>query len=327
VFALLAASSCGDGGGSSVATTTTSTPAEPPVVVPTTSSSTTTTTVPTTTTMAVPGASGPGALVTPNNVIVPVVGGGPGGWTVTTPCGARAQIASGTHVPAVDVVLDPGHGGREPGALGPKGMKEKDLNLAVARVAQRVLEQRGFRVLLTRTGDQQVTLGTRAAIALSTGARAFVSVHHNAEPDGPSSKPGTETWYQHASPEAKRLGGLVYEEVLAALARYPNVAWVADTDAGAKIRRNSAGDDYYGILRRSAGVPGVLSEAAFITNAPEEDLLAQVDVQEAEATAIANGVQRFLTTDAPGSGFTEAYPRPTPPPSSGSGRCDETPLG
>jgi N-acetylmuramoyl-L-alanine amidase len=189
------------------------------------------------------------------------------------------------------------------------------------------LQQRGYRVLLTRGGDQQITLGTRAAIALATGARGFVSVHHNAEPDGPSTKPGSETWYQHTGAEAKRLGGLLYEETVAALARYPDVAWAADTDAGAKVRLNSEGGDYYGILRRSAGVPAVISEAAFISNPSEEALLSRGDVQQAEATAIANAVERFLTTDAPGSGFTEAYPRPSPPPSTGSGRCTDPPLG
>ena len=114
---------------------------------------------------------------------------------------------------------------------------------------------------------------------------------------------------------------------MAAFNRYPDVSWAADTDAGAKVRLNSEGGDYYGILRRAAGVPAVINEAAFISNAPEEALLARGDVQEGEATAIANGVERFLTTDAPGSGFTEAYPRPSPPPSTGSGRCTESPLG
>ena len=104
--------------------------------------------------------------MTPTGVVVPVVSGGPGAWTVTTPCGNTAQVANGTHIPAVDVVLDPGHGGGEPGAVGPGGLKEKDLNVAVAKMAAAVLQQRGYRVLLTRTGDQQVTLGTRAAIAL-----------------------------------------------------------------------------------------------------------------------------------------------------------------
>ena len=154
----------------------------------------------------------------------------------------------------------------------------------------------------------------------------FVSVHHNAEPDGPSAKPGSETWYQHASPEARRVGGLLYEELVGAFSRYANIPWTADIDAGAKTRVNDRGEDYYGVLRRSAGVPAVISEAAFISNQAEADLLAQPDVQQAEATAIANALARYLQTNDPGSGFTTAYPRPSSPPSTGAGRCTDPPL-
>jgi N-acetylmuramoyl-L-alanine amidase len=214
------------------------------------------------------------------------------------------------------VVLDPGHGGNEPGATAASGLKESTVNLAVARHAAEALRRAGTTVLLTRTSDYQVTLGTRAEIATDLHPRAFVSVHHNAEPDGPWPRPGTETYYQVASPDSKRLAGLVYEEVVRALSQY-KVAWVADTDAGAKYRTNDKGDDYYGILRRTHGVTAALAELAFLTNGPEAQLLARPDVQRAEGQALARGILRWLNTADPGSGYTEPYPRTEPPPPTG----------
>jgi hypothetical protein len=105
------------------------------------------------------------------------------------------------------------------------------------------------------------------------------------------------------------------------------VAWQSDTDAGAKYRLNSRGQDYYGILRRTAGVPAVLTEALFISNPPEAELLARRDVQDAEAAALARAVTRFLVTDDPGSGFVEPYPRVDPAGPGGGGRgCVDPPL-
>jgi hypothetical protein len=108
------------------------------------------------------------------------------------------------------------------------------------------------------------------------------------------------------------LSGLIYEEVVKALSQYQDVAWVADTDAGAKYRKSASGDDYYGIIRRTHGTPSTLAELGFLSNAPEADLYARPDVQKVEGEAVATGIRRFLDTKDPGSGFTEPYPRATP---------------
>jgi len=185
-------------------------------------------------------------------------------------------------------------------------------------------------VVLTRTGNYAMELAPRAEIARALGAEAFVSIHHNAEPDGPRNGPGTETYYQtvgSSTAESKRLAGLVYEEVVKTLSQYQGIAWMADTDAGAKYRKSATGDDYYGILRRTQGVPAALAELAFISNPPEAELLARPDVEQAEGEAVARGITRFLTTKDPGSGFTEPYPR-TEPAGGGGGttNCVDPPL-
>lgn len=249
-----------------------------------------------------------------------------GEWVrVVTPCDNDGWVpaSSGTFLPKPEVVLDPGHGGKEPGAVGPTDLTEKELNLDVAARTAAHLRKQGVSVELTRTGDYRATLGFRTTAA--KGARAFVSIHHNSDPDGPRSNPGTETYFQYRSKESKRLAGLIYEETAKALAPFP-AQWVGDTDAGAKWRLNTRGGDYYGILRQSgeAGITGSLAELAFISNPSEEQLLRRDDVREAEAASLTRSLVRFLRTNDQGSGFTTPYER-TEPAGSGGGRsgCED----
>src|SRR5579884_948508 len=247
-----------------------------------------------------------------------------GGWADgLTPCENHVWVplAAGTITKTADIVIDAGHGGSEPGAVGQGGLTEKELNLAVARMVVADLAAQGVTAALARTGDYQQTLASRVAVAAALHPRAFVSIHHNAEPDGPRPQgPGTETYYQTGkevstaqSAQSKRLAGLIYEEVVKALSQY-SASWMADTDAGAKYRIGDSGNDYYGVLRMSGadGIVGSLGELAFISNPSEEFLLKRDDVRQAEAAAVARGIIRWLRTDDPGSGFTVPYPRTEP---------------
>lgn len=268
------------------------------------------------------------ALITPTDVVIPVYGGGPGRWQVGTPCGGRATIPDGTPIHGATVVLDPGHGGVETGATGENGLVEKDLNLAVAHLAKRALEREGAMVVMTRLTDHRVTLDARSALVQRLKPPVFVSIHHNGGPDGRADKPGTEVYYQYDFPGSKRLAGLLYEELLAVFADEPGITWHANVDAGAKYRLNSRGGDYYGILRGTNGVTGVLSEALFLSSSPSEgELLARPDIQAAEAEAITRAIRRFMLGTAPGSGFVEPIARETPAgPGGGGSGCVDPPL-
>ena len=149
-----------------------------------------------------------------------------------------------------------------------------------------------------------------------------VSIHHNAEPDEERDTPGAETYFQIGSDESKRAAGLVYQEVYAAFDRF-DIRWGADRDAGAKYRPAKDGGDYYGILRRTAGIPAVLSEAAYITNAAEESLLADPAFRRVEAAALTKAIVRFATTDDQGTGYVTPYPRTEPAPASFEGSADD----
>lgn len=321
--------------------------ADPPLAEPATSSTTTstteaptttteaptTTTTPPTTTIPLPSAlagSNAKAILTATGVTVPVVGKEGDALLVGTPCGRSTAIREGTPVDGT-VVLDPGHGGVEPGGVGPNGLAERELNLAVTNFARAHLEANGVPVVLTRSGAYRITLAARAKIVKAIKPKAFVSVHFNADPDGPRSGPGAETFYQTkgaSTAESKRLAGLIYEEVVRALSQYTDVTWVADTDAGAKYRTSSSGDDYYGIIRQTQGTPGVIAELGFVSNPPEAELYAKADAQKVAGEAVANGILRFLRSSDPGSGFTEPYPREVPAGGGGGAdNCQDPAIG
>ncbi len=267
------------------------------------------------------------AVMTPNGVVLAVLSSaGEGRFVAESPCGNRVTV-SGAPLSGATVVLDPGHGGDELGAVGPAGTREADVNLAVARETKRQLEAQGAIVVLTRTADYRITLASRAAIVQALQPTLFISIHHNAVPDEHRTTPGAETYRQIASEDSKRASGLIYEEIFRAFSAY-QISWGADLDAGAKYRLRADGGDYYGILNRTAGVPSVLSEAAFITNPPEEALLVDPAFQAVEAGAFTRAAIRYVTTADPGSGFVVPYPR-TAPAGSGGGAsgCVDPPLG
>ncbi len=236
--------------------------------------------------------------------------------------GESAPAGPGLSLADAVVVIDAGHGGPNTGALGPTGLVEKDVNLDIARRARDLLLAAHVgTVWMTRTegppgADIETGLRHRTGLANASGAHALVSIHNNAEPDGPTPQTGAEVYYQVAGSESKRLAGLMMEEFRRSFAAFA-AAWMGDTDAGAKPRLRSDGvTDLYGILRNST-VPAVITEGAYISNPTEEALLRTPEFRQAYAEAVYRALIRFLTTDDPGSLFTEPYER-TVSPGSGS---------
>ena len=293
-------------------------------------SATPTSTAPTTTAPLVfPAIAGNGevrAVRTPTGMVLPVTGGEPGAWQVLTPC-AAAAVVPGEPLLGAHVVLDPGHGGGEPGAVGPTGLREADLNLDIARRVRALLEAEGATVVLTRDADVRMTLATRATIAKALSPIAFLSIHHNAAPVGRSTVPGSELYHQLTDPESKRMAGLLWEELQAHLAPF-GTDWATGDQPGARARRSTGtGDDYYGILRNAQGVPAVLTEAAYLSHPPENALLETDEFRQAEAQAIAAAVLRLVRTSDPGSGFAPTKEAPTQAGrGGGSSGCVDPPL-
>jgi N-acetylmuramoyl-L-alanine amidase len=265
------------------------------------------------------------AIVTPTGVVVAAVASEQGGYTVTTPCGNEQTISAGTPVGPVEVVIDPGHGGAiDTGAVGSNGLMEKTLNLELAQAVEAKLIVRGFAVILTRTGDYASRLSVRTGLADRLGAELMLSIHHNAPTPGPSLRPGTEVFVQSQSSESRRLGGVVWSHVVDALSTF-DVPWTAAPDAGVLSVLSSRGIDAYGI-NRNAETVSVLAEMAYISHPPEAELFATDAYIHAASEALADAVEEYLTTEAPGSGFV-AEPRVfNPQPGIGSSECEDPVL-
>ena len=181
--------------------------------------------------------------------------------------------------------IDPGHGGKDPGAIGPTGVQEKVVNLAVARKVA-VLLQPVMTVVLTRDTDKSLganvsaDLTARANVANQAGADVFVSIHCNSATD-PAAH-GTETHCYLGSVRGKTLAQMIQKRLVSALGL---------TDRGVK-------ESNFAVLRQSK-MPSALVELAFISNPTEEALLQSEDFQDRTAKAIAQGVCDFLGVELP----------------------------
>jgi len=245
----------------------------------------------------------PPAVISPTGVLLPVLSWDATGFLVQTPCGAQTPLSWGQPVESARVVLDPGHGGDEEGAIGPNGETEAELNLDISRRAARMLEAAGYPSVLTRMSDYRLPIRTRADLADRLQADVFISVHHNSPTLNTSPTPGTEVYVQLSSDASKRLGGLLYEEILSQLSVF-DVAWSSAETPGVITVVNAEGENAYGI-NRYPSTPSVLAEFAYISNPSEATLLATDEYRQAAATAVAHAAVRYLETTDPGSGFVE----------------------
>ncbi|KUK40795.1 MAG: N-acetylmuramoyl-L-alanine amidase, partial [Clostridia bacterium 62_21] len=182
------------------------------------------------------------------------------------------------------IVLDPGHGGSDPGAIGRAGIREKDVNLAVALECARLLREQGFEVVLTRDADYDLDLYERTEIANGEEATVFVSIHSNSNPD--PSKQGVSTYY-YAPADDPVLGPQAEQRrQLAECIQDALVAATGRPDLGLYQAK-------FAVLRTSA-MPSVLVEIAFLSNPEEENLLGQEWFQKQAAKAIAQGIISYF---------------------------------
>lgn len=252
----------------------------------------------------------PLAVVTPLGILVEVLERTGTGYSVRTPCGGIAEVSAGVPIGRVRVVLDPGHGGRwDTGAVGPNRLVERDLNLTLSRAVLDELARRGITATTTRSGDYSMLHSVRAGFADALGAEALVSIHHNGPTWSSRAVPGSEVYVQSATAQqaredSARLGGLLHEEITTALATFSGVAWSGLPDAGVLRVLNSEGDDAYGMIRRPS-VPTALVEYGYLSNPSEAALFATVEYIRVAATATADAIEAYLSSDRLGTGFVQ----------------------
>jgi N-acetylmuramoyl-L-alanine amidase len=195
------------------------------------------------------------------------------GTTRTTAYAANGQL----------VVIDPGHGGSDRGAYNSNlGLAEKDVTLAISARLAEILKRRGWKVVMTRTTDRDVTyagspdkdeLQARANVAQFSNAQLFVSVHINASVNKQANGVSTH-WF-------KDCDRLLAQEVHCQL-----------VDRTARRDRGTARDRFY--VLRNTDMPAILVEAGFISNDDEASLLTNEEYLQRIAEAIANGMGVYM---------------------------------
>ena len=223
------------------------------------------------------------------------------------------------------VVIDPGHGGRDSGAIGPDGTREKDVTLAVAQRLAQDLKAQGLEVFLSRNDDRFVALEDRASFANHVKADLFISIHCNAARD--RKLRGTETYFLNVTDDRYALKLAAREnqasekslsDLQMILADMATKADVEETERLARSVQRTLVDGSRDAGRRDLGVkhalfyvllgtkmPSVLVETAFLSNRDDEKKLRSERYQAGLAHAISQGVGQFLDQR---QGFANAVP-------------------
>jgi len=190
------------------------------------------------------------------------------------------------------IVVDPGHGGVDPGAVGKSGALEKDICLAVARRLADDLAQAGAMVLMTREADTDLSdpdtaglaakkredLKRRVALANENRADLYVSIHVNSYPD--PGRHGAQCFVQRGSAESKKAARHIQSELARVL---------GNTD------REPLEADHY--ITRNTSAPAVIVEIGFITNKTEEELMQEPGYQGKLAWALYAGTVRYFSEE------------------------------
>lgn len=172
------------------------------------------------------------------------------------------------------VMIDPGHGGQDPGAIGIGGLQEKDVILPISIMVKQYLEQQGIQVSLTRDSDFFVSLDGRTTMANRAGADLFVSIHANAISMSRPEVNGVETYYYQSG---QRLAQMIHNSIL----RRINIR-----DRGVRTAR------FY--VLRNSNMPSVLVETGFVTGRDDAPNLANPTFRQQMAEAIALGILEYI---------------------------------
>ncbi|SHO49396.1 N-acetylmuramoyl-L-alanine amidase [Anaerocolumna xylanovorans] len=190
----------------------------------------------------------------------------------------------------ITVILDPGHGGFDPGKVGINGALEKDINLSVALKLKRLLEQNDIKVIMTRDSDsglyrdsdnnkKAADMRKRVDIINNSSAVLAVSIHQNSYTS--EAIKGSQVFYYTRSKESEEFAKIMQDQL-------------KDTLQDGNKREAKSNDSYY--MLRKTECPIVIVECGYLSNSKEAALLLKEDYQERLAWAIHLGIFRYLNT-------------------------------
>lgn len=209
--------------------------------------------------------------VSDNGHLLTISAGAP--VSITPPTGFMPAGSSSAPAGTL-IVLDAGHGGKDPGAMGRDGMDEKEINLDIIKRADVLLRAAGFTTLLTRNNDTAVALYDRPAKANNSNGTLFISVHCNSY--SAQSAKGTEIFYH--TPQSSKLARTIHDAVQEKLGR---------SDRGVDSSQKF-------VVISQTNMPSTLVEVAFISNPEEEALLNSDAFRQRAADGIFLGIKRYM---------------------------------
>lgn len=174
------------------------------------------------------------------------------------------------------VVIDPGHGGRDPGAIGIGSIRESEIVLDISRQVVSLLKQQGVDAILTRSRDEEIELSPRVQFAERANADVFVSIHANSFDARRTDVNGIETFYYTGS-SSQQLARAVQNSLLQEL--------------GARDRGVKAANFY---VLRYTSMPAVLVETGFVTGSEDAARLSSATGRAQIARAIARGILQYM---------------------------------
>lgn len=233
----------------------------------------------------------------------------PGAW-------ARTDMSRGRG--AMRIVLDPGHGGHDPGAIGRAGTYEKDVTLAAGREIRDILQDAGHTVLLTREDDRYIQLHERYQVAQHNKADLFISLHADSAPSGHARGMSVYTLSETASDELaahlaasenkdELLGGIALPDtdpdvtnILLDLVRHESATLassyaediIACAPRAVRLLRPPHRFAGFAVLK-APDVPSVLVEMGFLSDPQEEQLLLRPEYRRLIGDSILNAANRF----------------------------------
>lgn len=178
------------------------------------------------------------------------------------------------------IFIGVGHGGTDPGAVA-NGLKEKDVNLAVANAVNNELIRHGVSVLMSRTKDEADPTTDEVKECNKFNPDYAIDIHHNA-----GGGDGAEAYYHYGGGKGKTLANNILCEIVN----------IGQKNRGAKIKKNSAGKDYYAFIRDTKA-PAIIVECAFLDNAEDVKIVKTAAKQKAMGVAIAKGILKTLGID------------------------------
>lgn len=194
------------------------------------------------------------------------------------------------------ICLDAGHGGTaktDNFRAGPSGEREEWINLRVALLLQKMLEEKGAKVVMTRTIDDTISLSRRAQIAKENNSDLFLSIHHNATADSMVNFP---IIYYHGNASENHASVVLGKDIGIALRDNLYQGLTPVSIVSDHVIFSGSGT---GVLRETYGIPGVIAEASFFTNPEEEGRLKQIEYNQRETVAYLAALEKYFEDRMP----------------------------